>query len=154
MNLWCFNYLFVETPYIYRALGNRYILTYIYIQLSLIFMEALGVNEDMLLVMGMVIGFSGLGQVRLTQIWMAVLAFVLKSHDCSILNHVYFYHSSWNNSWRSYSMLWFWKIFHKHLLFFFYLLVVSSPCVGTWRKTHKQKMLNFFSNIKHWTTLL
>ena len=31
-------------------------------------MEALGVNEDMLLVMGMVIGFSGLGQVRLTQI--------------------------------------------------------------------------------------
>ena len=42
-------------------------------------MEALGVNEDMLLVMGMVIGFSGLGQVRLTQIWMAVFAFVLKS---------------------------------------------------------------------------
>ena len=31
-------------------------------------MEALGVNEDMPLVMGMVIGFSGLGQVRLTQI--------------------------------------------------------------------------------------
>ena len=131
MNLWCFNYLFVQTPYIDRALGNRYILTYIYIQLSLIFMEALGVNEDMPLVMGMVIGFSGLGQVRLTQIWMAVLAFVLKVHDCSILNHVYFYHSSWNNSWRSYSMLWFWKIFHKHLLFFFIcwlsLPLVSAP---------------------------
>ena len=31
-------------------------------------MEALGVNEDMPLVMGMVISFSGLGQVRLTQI--------------------------------------------------------------------------------------
>ena len=29
-------------------------------------MEALGVNEDMPLVMGMVIGFSGLGQVRLS----------------------------------------------------------------------------------------
>ena len=42
-------------------------------------MEALGVNEDMPLVMGMVIGFSGLGQVRLNSNLNGSLSICIKS---------------------------------------------------------------------------